>query len=108
VSVRVHPFVQDADDLAAVGPDALVDDVLTDTKAPVARADVAALGSKPGVVRKSGNAFVQGIELEVSLVGTPALEGVLPDVQQIVFRGSFLVDFIHCPGSVRPLAWPDA
>jgi len=41
---------------------------MTDTKAPVARADVAAIGSKPGIVRKSGNAFVHGIEIEVSLV----------------------------------------
>jgi hypothetical protein len=106
VTVGFHALVQDTDDLDAGRRKAVVDAVMADTQTPVTRADVPAVAAETRIAGEGPGALVQLIKIVIGLLDAPALEGVAPNHDEIVFGGCLLIDFIHGPGSIRPLAWP--
>jgi len=85
---------------------AVVDAVMADTQTPVARANVPTVAAETRTAGEGLDALVQLIKIAIGLLDAPALEGVAPNHDEIVFGGCLLMDFIHGPGSIRPLAWP--
>ena len=98
MALRVHAFVQDANNLDVGNGDAIVNNVMSDGETPVAGANPATIRAKPRVFCERGHPFVQFIEIAVGLNHSPVVVRPLPDGDEIFFRGLAEVNVIHPVG----------